>query len=247
MYKSHSLIHPPSNPHQKIWRYVNTDTYLDLITKEHLYFTPCNRFDDPLEGTCTRKDLEFFTSMGPKLANDYRYHLEKIKPFVAVNCWHINDNESLSMWKIYTEKGKGIVIESTYSRLIQSLKAARDDIFIGKVDYIDHYENDEYTCGNALSCYFKKDSSFSYEQELRAVKWLHKSKNGKTDYETFPTSQEYLTPIDVTLLVESIRFSPELDPWLCEALRIVTEKFYPELNLRPSQLIKKPPHLATTN
>lgn len=223
---------------------MSPEKFLDLITSNSLYFAPCNIFDDLLEGTCTRYDLKYLISVAPGVKKDYCYHVEKSKRFTAINCWHMNNTESLNMWNNYTAKGKGVVIQSTYNRLSKSLEETTQDIFIGQVDYINHDTDQALTSGNEILRFFKKDRSFAYEQELRAIKWLPKQRDGRFDYSNLPARKDYVTAVNLETLIEAIVMSPSMEPWLYDSLKKVTGIFLPDIPVISSALVKKPPHLS---
>ena len=58
---------------------------------------------------------------------------QKLSMFV--NCWHMNEKESMYMWKIYASHHESICVQSTYRKLALLLP---DDAFVGIVKYIDY-------------------------------------------------------------------------------------------------------------
>jgi hypothetical protein len=50
-----------------------------------------------------------------------------------LNCWHLNDYESAAMWDIYQRNNDAIAIQSTYTKLCNSLIQKEPDVFVGKV------------------------------------------------------------------------------------------------------------------
>ena len=59
MYREHESFVAPSDPDVKIWRYMNTDKFLDLITTKSLFFASSDRLGDPMEGSYTKGDVDF--------------------------------------------------------------------------------------------------------------------------------------------------------------------------------------------
>jgi hypothetical protein len=96
----------------------------------------------------TKKDLEYLRAISAKVVENYCVHIEKFKPFMGINCWDLNEEESLAMWQIYGEKHRGVVIESTYGRLVNSLDQTTDHVYIGMINYTDHFQTQELTYGN---------------------------------------------------------------------------------------------------
>lgn len=228
MYNSHQFIRSPQNQQQKIWRYINTDKLLNLLDSQCLFFTPSDYFEDPLEGSLTKKDLEFLNELHPKVKKTVAHHAKNSKSLFGINCWHMNDDESLSMWKTYTEKGNGIVIQSTFDLLKKALSKDSSNIFIGLVEYINHYTEENNTFGNDLVRFFRKDLSFKYEKELRAL---------ITNY-TLP--KKYLVPVDLSILIETIYLSPSMQTWQSESIKSIIQKLYPEIKIKISSLKLNP-------
>jgi hypothetical protein len=148
--------------------------------------------------------------------------------------------ESLSMWRSYTDRDQGIVVQSTFARLVQSLENTAPDIFIGSVKYIDHSEHSYPELGVEFNRFLKKDKSFEYEQELRAIKWNPKSKDGHFDYQASVSREECLVEVDLSTLIEGIAVSPYMGEWVHMALRKVVLQFTPHIDLVHSGLVKTP-------
>ncbi|WP_226040200.1 hypothetical protein [Natrinema sp. DC36] len=90
------------------------------------------------------------------------------KPSHFLNCWHINDAESNLMWDSYSDK-KGIAIKSTIGNLKNAFRPHKEqEVFIGKVRYID-FSEDSIPEGNGLLPFVHKRKQYKGEKELRAI------------------------------------------------------------------------------
>lgn len=243
MYKEHPSFLMPTDTNIKIWRYMNTDKFLDLITSGCLYFASADKLGDPMEDSYTKADISWLEKNLPELINKFNHHGGRSLPFYKINCWHMASEETLSMWRSYTDKGQGIVIQSTFSRFKDSLLKSTDDIYIGKVEYIDHYTYEVPQFGIDFNRFLKKDSSFSYESELRAIKYCSKIKDDRFDYNALSMRMDSLVEVDLSILIENIIVSQYMDEWLHEALQKAVQQFYPKMNIETSRL-KKVPVLA---
>ncbi len=135
----------------KIWRYMDLAKFISLLSNQALYFTSPNKFDDPYEFNlpqCYLNELqknqdEFKENSLNQLKNtlpnldqhpsyteilqNYQKmpsasdNIETTKVKFGVNCWHINEFENEALWKIYTQVGQGIAIETTTQKLQESL------------------------------------------------------------------------------------------------------------------------------
>ena len=55
MFEEQSVLRCPNKGTQALWRYVTSETLLDLLTSEELYFTNVLAFSDGLEGSLTNR------------------------------------------------------------------------------------------------------------------------------------------------------------------------------------------------
>lgn len=117
-----------------------------------------------------------------KWGNILKYHNLPVEKFIKkdsnsqvpmfVNCWHMREYESTQMWERYIEKedGKinGIAIQTTYSKLKNSLPKDVNNIYLGKMKYID-FENESIPSGNSYNTFFHKMREFEDEREIRVA------------------------------------------------------------------------------
>lgn len=221
--------------------------FLDFLNSESLFFARSDKFDDIFEGsfpkgTIEQRNKRFQTEAdnknlkSPQSTEFWQERGIKVKKDHAINCWHMNDHESAAMWKLYLQSREGIAIQSTYSRLVESLSSAPEKIFVGAVDYID-YDKDVIGWGNVLIPYVHKRKSFEHEKELRAIIWksqLHNSEivnldNGGTRIKT-----------DVKTLVESVYVSPDSPIWLTDLIKDTCNKFGFDFDVINSRLNDSP-------
>ena len=136
------------------------------------------------------------------------------RKFVAVNCWHKNEYESDGMWQLYSNKKKGIAIQSTVDRLS---KCCADHAYVIDVTYIDYQQNS--LPDNLLVRPFEyKRKFFEHEREVRAIMWTLPPtkciKNGFPEPGTPNVESKISAPginieMDLVELIESIVLSPE--------------------------------------
>lgn len=127
----------------------------------------------------------------------------------GLSCWHINEDESEAMWRLYGTAGSGIAIESTEQKLRAALTA--EGINIDRVRYMD-FDHDEIEKGHKLYGLFIKRKSFVHEQELRATILLPTPGVGT------------LVPCDIDALVTQIHIAPEAPMFYVEAVRYIVDR-----------------------
>ena|SRR5271168_331640 len=89
-----------------------------------------------------------------------------------VNCWHMNDDESQAMWKIYAGENAGIAVQSTVGRLIKALSKDSQPVHIDEITYVDRSQYIRQRKGTSRSPYMYKRKEFEYEKEMRALRLI---------------------------------------------------------------------------
>ena len=167
---------------QKIWRYMDLAKFVSLLQNGTLYFARADRLSDPFEGSMPRLNvqnrlhfLDETISLAAKYAREpitEKELLEKAIEFdrtgrerMYLNCWHMNDTESVAMWHVYGVKKQGVAIRSSYSALRKGLP---NDVEIACVEYID-FEKDQFTPHTIFSTFTHKRKPYAFERELRCM------------------------------------------------------------------------------
>lgn len=238
MYRPRPGYSPPNNPCIKVWRYVDFVKFMSMIHGSSLFFGRLDTQDDPFEGATPRRLLEkMFADMdwatvtaGGHDPDFIRQEIEAsmfthTRESAYVNCWHMNERESMAMWKVYS--GEGLAIQSTYLRLRDSFKAEREKhIHIGEVQYLEPAEDDpgQYHLGAVLH----KRRAFEYEREIRAV-YLDVAmpdENGilpAISPESRPSGVS--VSVDLNTLIEAIYVAPNQSRWFVQLVRDMLDKF----------------------
>jgi hypothetical protein len=186
MYEEHPVFTPPPNPNTKIWRYMDIAKFIDLLSKQKLFFPVSSKLLDPYEGIVPPanraakveslkryKDRfategayeEFVTENVKSLRNTFESQRDR----VFISSWHVNEYESASMWSTYAGNDEGIAVQSTFARLCRSFeKNDEDTVYIGLVKYSD-YDKELMDEGNGFEPFVRKRKSFESESELRAL------------------------------------------------------------------------------
>jgi hypothetical protein len=232
----HPSFQQPSSPSISIWRYMDLTKFLWMIQRSALYFCRADLLGDPFEAHYTRAQLAWEAQIVEELkrhggipddlaqqaASSFRRMTLDFKQSFFVNCWHMNDSESLAMWKLYTSHHQSVCIRSNYASLTELLPT---ECMAGCVKYID-YNTDVIEIGNALNVINHKRLSFEHEKELRAVIW-------NTDFDFAdgvarlkqPLAAGRIVPIDIGRLISEVFVSPDSEEVLFEVVRSVCERY----------------------
>lgn len=239
MYKEHYSFHTPDRQ-LTIWRYIDFTKYVDLLATSQFFFNRSDKFEDPFEGIFRLKDYQD--------TKDMLSLQQATKQFYFLNCWHINENQSDAMWKVFLNTKNGIAIKSTVGNLIKGLEPAKEDIFMSKVYYRDFnkvtfnellFEDQNKIFdgrGGSLNQFNYKRISFEHEKELRLyyidLPIPHAIKNG--------TPREPLThlrvDVDLKSIVNEIVVTPFADNWFKELVEVITVKLNYKFKVTKSDL-----------
>jgi hypothetical protein len=231
----------------KIWRYLDLARFLDLLISYQIYFSRLDKFEDPYEGYLPANDDYL-----KRVASVFNY----VNKFQYANCWHINENESAAMWKLYLDSKNGIAIQSTVNRLKKSLQDADERVYISEIQYRDYskinplHVNDAIKNPNSvtvkrssnieqISFYpgtFKR-KSFEHEKELRAICKTLDDPNFQEKMHIEPnTPAGKKVNCKILELIESIYISPTADAWFESLVNTIIAKLNFKFQIIPSKL-----------
>ena len=245
MYIKHSRLTLEYPDSIKIWRYMDSTKFVNLLDTESLFFCRADKFDDKWEGTFPKKMIDKFSLDKKNIksddGNEYswcEWQIKKEAPSHLINCWYMNDHESDAMWKLYSSNKQSIAIQSTIGRLKGCFKKTAEGIWIGEVEYVD-FKNWEpsnriFNIGdaNTLKAFFLKRKGFEHEREIRAITNIlynkHKQEKG------------ILVDIDLNELVETIVISPISEDWFINLTSNIIKKYSYRFSVKKSELGIKP-------
>ena len=231
----------------EIWRYIDISKLLDMLINSTLFFTSIDILEDNYEGTTPFFQKEFLkTIMNFPVEHSDRFESFKrevdiyFRNHTTVNCWHINESESVAMWKIYLKTGEGIAIKSNYGRLINSfIENHNTEIFIGPVIYGDY---NKINFGNFLHGeYFHKRHFYSYEKELRAMIISNPSKEEQDKFGGELGLYNGLKggipiKVDLNILIEKIVLAPFTPEWIYNVIDSIIKKYDYSFLIERSQM-----------
>lgn len=256
----------------KVWRYMDLPKFMSLLETESLYFCRADLFLDPFEGSITRPSIEFrekvWRESMPRIPQSHfdniqkfhKFYLKEEKKKFFINCWHMNEHESMAMWDLYGVHGQSIAIQSRYHTLRKCLPANQgpsgqpleNHVDIGLVQYLD-YSKDSMPQVYSFDPFLRKRKSYAHEREIRL---FHQSpskagsyteENGEIKFN--PNSQDgNLTPlesgklfkVDLNLLIEEIFISPSSPPWYQELIEKICDRYNINKQVKHSDINESP-------
>lgn len=236
MYKDNPQFKPPDDENAKIWRYMSFDRYKDMLSTSCLYFCEGNKLkqNDPYEGSYL--SFELLKEISKEDAIEFSNKMKSCGSPISINCWHLNEFESVAMWKIYGE-GKAVALQSTYGRLVKALKKCLCAVRIGEVFYIVPGKESFKTEGpeTVFVPWLHKHRGFEYERELRAVIW---------ETQDIPVLDDgsVLVPVDLVALIEAVYVSPTSSSDVTEKVKETNKAYGVEAPVSQSELARMPSH-----
>ena len=276
----HPLFIQPSNLELSVWTYMSFTKFLSMISQSSLYFSRIDKlsFSDSYEGSFTRmNDLllemnwfkapsDFWLKLGSKneeqfmlsmrVQRESRFLQSIQKEFIFVNCWHIGEEESDAMWKIYVGNQDGVCVQTTLASLRASFSDSSESIFLGKVNYND-YKKDFIVEMDTFSPFITKRRCFKHEQELRALIWRHEdidhrfltadgSPGTKDNFATaVPVNKDpdrigINVKVNVKDLVHAIYISSISGNWFVDLVESILAKLGYAFRIHHSELTERP-------
>ena len=240
MFDENPYFETPEDKDAKIWRYMSLEKFISLLSKEALYFCNSKSFEDKHEGAYSKLNIEYskyIDEIAP--INDYTRKIREqnliYRENIHINCWHLSEHESISMWKEYLESSMGIAIKSTFNRLTNAVMEASQMVFIGKVKYID-YDKELIPYDEGLwAPFLRKRKAFEHEKEIRAMYLL-----GYKKIDDNKITRGGLVNVDLNLLVEEIVVAPDAPYWFREVVESVISKYQYDFKVVDSTLNESP-------
>jgi len=171
-------------PHSitRIWRCFTLDHFIDELEKRSLFFARASKVTDASDSEIPKFDLKMEDRVTEYLKNFYGKDYEtatgepeklrernrkKLRKNTILNCWRMDENDSMEMWLKYMPKS--IAISSTIGNLKSSLIDEQFPITFRKVDYLDTVSEGIGRDWIFNAHFFTKKKKWSWEKEHRAV------------------------------------------------------------------------------
>lgn len=225
-YLAHKSIQTPPDS-TDVQRYMDMHKFISLIRTQRLYFPSiCTlQLTDPLEGS---------VPMSWKHAQKVLFDsfLQKLRPYMYVNCWNIGNAENMAMWQIY---GGHLAIQTTVGDLKDAFPD--NDINIGQIDY--RYLSDEEEPYNFVQYIYIKNRAYEHEKELRlmladprfgSIKEIIDIEKLLPEYEKRvsedPNNPYNSIRVDLSKLIRKVYVSPNSNEgWHIENVRDLLERY----------------------
>lgn len=220
----------PDNDSALVWRYMDVVKFESLLKEKSLYFASARQLGDEHEGSLTDEELkamfdmdfsqvteqEFYTLK--KFYKNFRFGgssvWEPLRDYVKINCWHLNEHESYAMWNLYAGQSRGIAIQTTISKLLQSIYQYKikpdyesEKISIGRVKYVNFSKENRGLFLSDKARFLYKKNSYSSENEIRLLVSLRLA----AEYGVDIPIDGIFVPVNLKELISKVYISPYFD------------------------------------
>jgi hypothetical protein len=229
----HEVFKAPENPDIPIWRYMDFTKFVSMLVNRGLFFSRLDKLNDPFEGSLPKLNVrDDLITVPPELAQDpeaaqkyrdsfkqVRHVIRRMRAWVFTSTWHMAEQESAAMWKLYARTEEAICVRSTFTKLSNLVP---EDVFVGRVFYID-YDRQVVPFNNLLWPYIHKRRSFEHERELRAV--IVDMKGAFSSPPSEPPPDGVWRGIDLAALIESVYVAPTAPVWFKDTVHATIKQF----------------------
>ncbi len=149
------------------------------------------------------------------IMNQQKKSFQSIRDFIYVNCWHMNESESDSQWRIYGGGKHAVAVVSNFSKLCSSITDNREV----NGSCIHYYEPKSYTehPSYLMESAVLKRSAFCHEKEFRL---LHNGFRYDLPMEKRgPYPRGISVKVDLRLLIKSVVVSPRAEDWFVTVVK----------------------------
>nr|VFK54433.1 MAG: Protein of unknown function (DUF2971) [Candidatus Kentron sp. TUN] len=143
-----------------------------------------------------------------------------------ISCWYESAYESAAMWNIYS-KDSGLAIRTTLRDFIDSFQNTTEEIYIGRVKYID-YDKESLFLGNMFRLLLHKRKSFEHEREIRAVIQKYEDDDfseGRFIERPEPRKLGIRISTDIERLIQALYISPTAPLWKLDIIKAMVKRY----------------------
>ena len=245
MYVKNSEFGEPAD-NTIIWRYVDFTKFISYLEKNALFFVRSDQLPDRYEGKFTETDVKIWEGkLKPETKLSQMELYNRLRKIVNLLSWHINEEESVFMWKNYLQSNEGVAIKSTFKQLKDSFTPHKEDeIHIGTVKYID-YKKDTIPKENIFNPFLYKRKPFKYEKELRAVIMKFAPQEETAEKHILYVDPKWVgihVKTDLNILIDKIVVSPDVPDWFVDLVVSIVKKYGLNKKVELSELSRDPPY-----
>jgi hypothetical protein len=217
---------PPSDANAQVFRYTDFTKFMDLLERRKLFFSRADLMGDPFEGSVSPATVDARSKRFPggTHAHDIaEWNQGLYREWTFINCWHMNEDESDAMWKVYAGSNASIAIQSTCASLRAALPGnvnAEPCVYLGVVEY--HDFSQPMSERNLHWAFLRKRRCFKHEHEIRGIIM---DLTGATGHKGRQTNPGLLVDVNLSELIHKLIVAPGSPDWFLALVRAVLKRY----------------------
>ena len=223
-------------------KYMDIPKFMSLLHKEALFFCRLDILEDKFEGQTTDQNWKsrrydywdlvhkgFFkkeyseVDIDQFIIDDKEFQ-KRFKSCRIVNCWNKFEEESIALWKIYAENGKGILVKSSRDFIMESFEKSQEIIHMSEIAYID-FEKDEMPDSSDIFPVIHKQKAFKYEEEIRLIHEVESGPGFVYDWTKEPNFEGRYINVNLDKLIQEIIIGPYSSKWTYDLISDFCNKY----------------------
>jgi hypothetical protein len=238
MYVAHAFLEQPADD-ARLWRYMTPTTFLSMVLGRSLFLSRLSSFEDPFEGVPPRAVIEAMRQRREGRSPEdvrrleaWKDMIERCRATICASCWHVGDEESEAMWKLYGRFEDGLAVVTTLGSIRRAFED--EEITGGLVDYSGREFEAGTTDENLLQWATTKRPSYKHENEFRLLAHRHVNDADDGDQAGVRLS------VDPRILIEEVVLSPRMQRWQVDLFRSLLRTLEIDRPIRESSLLMPP-------
>ncbi len=236
-----------------ITRYMSFPKFVSFL-KDGLFMPSAMLFEDSWEGLLPIK------LMRKDAVHSYVETFQSMAQWIYLSCWHKEECENYSMWKIYGQVSEAVAIETTKEKLKSAyLNDFNDSLaYLDEINYILIENSNNFTVPSIrplskrpsqirggelyphLLFFFLKDRGFEFEHEVRLVALDKSFRSGMSNSK----NGIYVNFRAVDSFIQKIRLSPTAPDWFDGVVSDLLKKYGVETEIEHSRFFEQPPTIT---
>ena len=208
----------------QVWRYMSFGSLVRLLETKKLWLSNAEYFSDKWELVPDISQINSIMNNRPPTQspevtkNGISTYIKDLRKNAYINCWTASRHESYALWKIYCPTSEGVVIQTTFEKLQESVPLP-----VLEVKYESYKANGKIPEVSILVT--QKRPIFSYEQEVRIVAIHDFSELTKNGTKMLGFDIDW----DPEIHLENIWIHPEATYWFADTVTETVNRLAPKL------------------
>lgn len=211
---------------EPLWHYFKTERLIQFLCTGELYFSSAHQFQDKFEGAVSVLPPDYKVDSNYVNSDHFERPFEELRRLTKISCWHRASYESDAMWQLYSDKWRGVAIQTNLEKIKASVHPFRlepeygvEEIWMGNVTYVDLTK--EKIQVSMMERFWYKHLAFEWEKEFRLAISLRMAE----EFGVVVPEDGIKVRFEILDLIECIHLGPSLSDEEINTLREVAFEY----------------------